>query len=364
MEIKGAKMTFDVKTTAEHWSDHVARFSGRNSGLFWWEAGPEIYKHRNIKISGSPDIDWVAYTLNKYYYNNLPFEKCLSLGCGSGSLERRLARLNAFQYCDAYDVAEGSLNVARELAKKEGIINISYFIADINKITLPVGMYDSVWISMAMHHFEALEHVCQQIKRSLKPEGLLILNEYVGPSRFQFSNRQKEVSNLCLQLLPARYRIIIEEQIVDDIERSFLRKGIKWYISRLIAKARDGDLIGVAHRKINAYRARASNQNAEKSTIIFPSRHDVIAADPSEAIRSEEIIDVIERDFEIIERKDWGGNVLQFLLAGIAGNFSAEDSFSQSLIKMLINIEDTLLECGEFDSDFSYIVARQRLHAN
>lgn len=356
-------MSFDMKTTAQHWSEHTARFSGRNAGLFWWEAGPEIQRHINSRISGNPDIDWVAHTLDKYFEGRLPLARCLSLGCGNGHLERRLAHFSAFQHCDAYDVAEGSLQVARKLAEDEGLNNISYYAADINSIVLPAGLYDSVWIHSAMHHFEALEHVCQQISKSLKPEGLLILNEYIGPSRFQFSSRQKEVANLCLQLLPARYRIVMQEQSAIELERTPFKKGVRWFISRVIDKVSDGDLIGVVRRRFHAYKAKAGGQNTEKTTIIFPSQRDVIAADPSEAVRSEEIMKVLQRDFDVVEKKDWGGNVLQFLLAGIAGNFSAEDQLSQALLKMLINVEDTLLQCGEFESDFAYIVARPKQQA-
>jgi hypothetical protein len=98
----------------------------------------------------------------------------------------------------------------------------------------------------------------------------------------------------------------------------------------------------------------------EKTTILFPSRRDVIRTDPSEAVRSDEIVAVLQRDFDIMEKKDWGGNVLQYLLAGIAGHFSAENELSQALLKMLFNVEDTLLKCGEFKSDFAYMVARPK----
>jgi SAM-dependent methyltransferase len=352
--------TRDMKIIAQRWSEHTARFFGRNAGLFWWEAGPEIQRHINYKISGSPDTDWVAYTLNKYFGGRLPLDRCLSLGCGNGYLERRLAQFSAFRHCDAYDVAEGSLQEARRLAEEKGLTNISYYAADINSIALPAGVYDSVWIHSAMHHFEALEHVCRQISQSLKPEGLLILNEYIGPSRFQFPDRQKEIANLCLGLLPARYRIVMQEQIALEIDRTPFRKGARWFFSRLVDKLRDGDLIGVVRRRFHAYKARISNQDIEKKTVLFPSRRDVITADPSEAVRSEEIVEVLQRDFDVIEKKDWGGNVLQFLLAGIAGRFSTEDQLSQALLKMLINVEDTLLQAGEFKSDFAYIVARPK----
>lgn len=353
-------MSRNARCTGQHWSEHTERFSGRNAGLFWWEAGPEIQRHINRKISGSPNIDWIAYALSKYYRSRLPLGRCLSLGCGDGHLERSLARLGAFEYCDAYDVAEGSLQVARKLAEDEGLQNISYHVADINRIALPTHVYDAVWIHQAMHHFEALEHVCQQINRSLKSEGLLILNEYVGPSRFQFPSRQRETANLCLQLLPAPYRAVAQEQTTMELHRTPFTRGAKWFVSRLIDKMRDGDLVEVARRRFRAYNSKAAGKGIAKTTIVFPSPRDVIAADPSEAIRSEEIVAALQRDFDILEKRDWGGNLLQFLLTGIAGNFSPNDQISQELLRMLIHIEDVLLECGEFESDFAYIVARPR----
>ena len=271
-----------------------------------------------------------------------------------------MAQHRVFQYCDACDVAEGALQEARRLAQENHLANIRYYAADINTIELPKEAYDAVWIHHSMHHFEALEHICRQIRQSLKPGGLLILNEYIGPNRFQFPDRQKEVVNLCLGLLPAAYRTVMPEHIEMEMERTPSKKGMRWACSRLIDKVRDGDLINVICRRMKAYRALAKGQGREKKAIVFPSRRDLIQVDPSEAIRSEEIEQVLQADFEIIEKKDWGGNVLQFLLSGIAGRFSVNDQRSQDLLNMLITVEDTLLECGEFKSDFAYIVARPK----
>lgn len=353
-------MPSDLKTTALHWSVITAKYSGRNAGLAWGDAGPEIHRHVNGRITGNPDIDWVAYTLDQHFGGRLPLARCLSLGCGDGNLERNLSQFNVFQHFDAYDAAEGSLQKARKLATEKHLDNISYHTADINAIALPAGVYDSVWIHHAMHHFEALEHICQQIRQSLKPKGLLILNEYVGPNRFQFPSRQKEIVNLCLRLLPAQYRAVMQEQVDLETGLAPFRKGARWFLSRLVDKCRDGDLMGVARRRLRAYNARARVQCTEKKAVDFPSCRDVIATDPSEAIRSEEIVEVLQRDFDIVEKKDWGGNILNSLLQGIAGRFSAEDPVSQDLLKMLIQIEDTLLQCGELKSDFAYIVARPK----
>lgn len=146
-----------METTAQHWSSHTASYTGRNAGLFWWEAGPELHRHIDWKITGNPVINWVPYTLSKYFGDRLPLARCLSLGCGDGFLERGLARCKAFDQCDAYDVAEGSLEIARKLATDEGFNNINYSCADINNIALPASTYDSVWIhSMCASKLEIL----------------------------------------------------------------------------------------------------------------------------------------------------------------------------------------------------------------
>lgn len=350
-------MPADLDAVNQYWGEFINESHRKNKRVAWWEAGPEIHKYKNRSVSGNPDTNWVQYTLRKYFNGRLPLARCLSLGCGGGGLERELASSGAFQQCDAYDVSEGAVRLARERAEQLGINNITYHIADINELTLPPCSYDAVWVSQAMHHFEALEHVNQQIRRSLRPNGLLILQDYVGPNRFQFPSRQKEVANICLSLLPIQYRMKMKQAVDREMQRSM--KVNSKFLQRLIDKIRDGDLVGTIQRRLLMYKSQLGNQVSEKKLINFPTARDVRAADPSEAIRSNEIVDVLQQDFEIIEKKDWGGNILQFLLADIAGNFVAEEhEHASAYLRMLINIEETFLQSGEFASDFTYIVAR------
>ncbi len=335
-------------------------FTGKNTGVFWWEAGPEIQRYQNRSVSGDPDMDWIGHTLNAHFLGRLPMERCLSLGCGVGHLERKLASMNGFSACDAYDIAEESLAFARDLAAKHGYENIRYMSADINALMLPEGQYDAVWSNNALHHLTALENICRQVRRTLKPEGLFVLKEYVGPNRFQFPERQKEIIENCLLLIPEKFRKPIRRSGGAASEGSASRKPVRWYISRFADKLADGDLIGLVRRRLLGYARRNSSQSHYKMKVNFPSVRDVIATDPSEAVRSEDICGVIEQEFQIVDRKALGGNILQFLLFGIAGNFSTEDPTSQSILKMLIDIENTLLESGEFQSDFIYLVARPK----
>jgi len=353
-----------VEKISEVWSEYTQeREAGKNVGKYWWDAGPEIHYYTNRLITGDSKIYWIPYTLEKYFKGKLPLQRCLSLGCGTGPLERDLCNRGIAKTIDAYDVAEVSIQKARELAESEGYLNINYYVSDINTIILPESAYDAVWVAGSLHHFEALEHVYQQIKKCLKPGGLLIINEYVGPSRFQFPSRQKEIINMCFQLLPSEYRIPVAlpegfEPVPSKELPIAVWRTLKWYIRRLVEKIREGDLLPTIRRKLGIQPRKLTTLFIERNEVYFPSIDDVIKADPSEAVRSSEIVEIMKKDFEILEEKGSGGNILQFLLSGIAGHFAKEDENARSLLRMIMNIEETLLASGELKSDFAYIVAR------
>ena len=347
----------DIKRTAQYWSEQQAWQVGR--GLHWTEL-PAVLRRLNVKVSGDPNTDWVTYTLSTHLADQLPLERCLSLGCGKGSLERYVASLGAFMACDAYDVAPGSIDKARQLAAAQGYQHIHYEVADINHLELPAQAYDVVWVSGAMHHFERLEYVCAQIQQSLKSQGFLVLNEYVGPSRFQFSDRQREVLQAALTLLPHHYRRLAHQRVKEALTHSPMRRGLRWTVERLWDKLRDGDLLATLHRRWEMQRASRSDEGAFVTKLSLPTARDVIAADPSEAVRSAEILNVVSRFFTFIECKDLGGTLLQFLLDGIAVNFDDNDPQALHLLELLFRIEDTLLDIGDLQSDFVYLMAKPK----
>jgi hypothetical protein len=158
-----------------------------------------------------------------------------------------------------------------------------------------------------------LESICAQVAQALKPDGLLFLNEYVGPSAFDFTPRQKEVIQAALHLIPPRFR------------RNFASP--------------DMEIMQVAG---------------------LPSVEDVKRADPSESVRSAEIIPVVEAHFDVLTRNEMGGTMLQFLLSAIAGNFVTEEPDSMKVLQLLLTIEDTLLEIGDLTSDFAAVVAKPK----
>ncbi|MGH7411517.1 MAG: class I SAM-dependent methyltransferase, partial [Candidatus Methylomirabilis sp.] len=133
-----------------------------------------------------------------------------------------------------------------------------------------------------------------------------------GPSRFQWADRQQEIINGLLMVLPERYRL----SVVD--------------------------------------------KRAVKDRLIRPAVEAVKAIDPSEAARSGEIVGLLRRHFEIVEMKELGGTILHPLMDSIAGNFDPEKEEDRRWLEWLFQAEDAVLADGTLASDFAVIVARKK----
>jgi SAM-dependent methyltransferase len=283
-------------------------------GEVYWLAVPEVQRRFMAKTTCGRADHWAAYCVSEFLGDRLPVDRMLSVGCGTGALERRLASLGAFRTCDAFDVAPGALALAREEAERAGLTGIRYEVGDVQDSSLPERAYDAVWFNDSLHHVRDLERVCEAVARSLRQDGFLFFCEYVGPSRFAFPPRQREALDAAFRLIPPRYR-------------------------RSLAPGRAGQL---------------------KRSVTIPNPVRVALADPSEAVRSAEILPVVSRYFEVVRRNDAGGSLLQYLLHEIAGHFRADDPQALAVLRLLFDVEDTLLEVGDLQSDFALVVARPR----
>jgi SAM-dependent methyltransferase len=236
----------------------------------------------------------------------------LSLGCGWGILERTALQLEICEYCEAYDIAPEAVATAQDEAQKAGLgQRVRYFCSDLNKIKFEPNSFDICFAGAILHHVADLEHLLDQVKSSLREGGLFVIIEYVGPSRFNWSDKVELLMNQILSVLPQSYRVSLKDE-----------KTIKGGIAR-------------------------------------PSSADVIRVDPTEAIRSDEICDLLGRNFEIIHQADFGGTLLQFTLADIVGNFEPGDARDDALLDMMILLEQTLIDEKVIPSDFTFVVCKK-----
>lgn len=276
-----------------------------------WCDIPAVKKRRNYLITGDADVEYYEYVSRKYLSDRRPL-RALSLGCGTGARELIWAGSRKFKSIDAYDLSEKRIELARKRAEEKGYGEvIEYHAANVYHIEMTDGSYDVVLAEQSLHHLSPLAEILQRLNRSLKPDGCFIVNEFVGPIRFQWTDRQLEVINGLLSILPERYKV----------------------------RRSDGSI---------------------KSRVFRPSRLRCILYDPSEAVESAEIMPLLHKIFNVVEVKNWGGTVLHMLFHDIADNFMSEDEETQHFLKLCFEAEDLLLQCGDIESDFVFAVCKKR----
>jgi hypothetical protein len=90
-----------------------------------------------------------------------------------------------------------------------------------------------------------------------------------------------------------------------------------------------------------------------------PDLAGMLANDPSEAVRSADIVSVLERSFDVVERRDYGGTLLHPLLADIAHNFQPfERTEDELVLRALFAEEQRLIREGILQSNFTFMVLR------
>lgn len=300
----------DRKKVSKLWGNAKSTSDRYGIGFHWVES-PIVIDYINRNITGESKIDWVSYIYNKYLKINSGALKCLSLGCGIGNLERHLLSLGFFRQIDAVDISEESISQAKKTACKMNF-KVKYKISDLNSIKLPQNKYDVVFANMSLHHVKNLESLFIKIEECLVNDGLFILNEYVGPNQFQYNKKQVGIINEIIELLPKQYR----KRVTDD--------------------------------------------KTLKPFFVPPSIEYMNENDPSEAIRSSDILKYSNEYFEVLEKKDYGGTITHMLLQDIAGNFHANNPKDKFAIEMITYVEKILIKEKFINSDFSFLILRKK----
>ncbi len=268
----------------------------------WWDV-PEVLERWNKLMTGDSEIDYYKYINGKYFLNRNNLVG-ISVGCGTGHRELKWARTGKFKLIDAFDLAKERIDFANKKAIEEGYSKIiKYQVGDINEIQIPKSYYDVVFIEQSLHHFSPLMDILKKIETYLKPDGLLVINEFVGPNRLQWPQKQIDAINGILSILPKEYKVL-------------------WKSDKI---------------KLNIFK---------------PSKLRMIITDPSEAIESSNIRRFLDEVFTPVEIKEYGGNILHMLLNGIAHNFLNYDSNSKKWLDLFFRMEDLLLADKELESDF------------
>ncbi|MEM7357377.1 MAG: class I SAM-dependent methyltransferase, partial [Acidobacteriota bacterium] len=173
--IRGRELDATARAAAEHWDRE-----SQVRSVYWTEP-PIVRAHVNELISG---VAWLSPTQALkagWAYNPLP--RGLSIGCGTGALERDIWRQRICLRVEGTDISRTSLATARRLAAEEGMRGITYRRESFNDLKLRPSHYDIVFFHGSLHHVTDPDACLAEVENGLKPHGLLYIDEYVGPSR-------------------------------------------------------------------------------------------------------------------------------------------------------------------------------------
>jgi SAM-dependent methyltransferase len=276
----------------------------------WWGI-PGVQRRWNHLITGNPNIDPVGYVSKKYFrYTVNP--KGISLGCGLGNRELKWIVANPGLTIDGYDLSTDRILHAQQLAEQEHLQErLKFSPANVFDLDIADGTYDIVFVEDALHHFSPLTKILGKIRALLKRDGYFVVNEFVGPSRFQWTDRQLDAVNGLLALLPERYR-------------------------------------------------KMAGHGSYKKKVYRPGRLSMYLSDPSEAAESSSIPEMLHREFDVLETRYYGGTILHPLFKDIAHNFLESDRETEVVLGLCFHVEDLLLHHKEIQSDFVYCVCRRK----
>jgi SAM-dependent methyltransferase len=312
--------------------------------------------------------NWAEDIFIENYLKGKKVETILSICCGFGHVERYFIQtISTVKSCLAIDLSGGAIAKAREIAAEEGVGEIlSYETADLNTYDWKATEhYDLVIANGALHHILNLERALSGIKRSLKPDGWLYAVECIGPSYRDHPPRQLEIINSFIYLLPPELRRGMSTPFRH--KHRFLRNawiGLKLLRGKVNIPRVDNPSWSSLEKlgaKIGRYlySRRDASRNFDFGIVHDSQKSELPRKDPSEGVRSAEIISLMKSTFSKVHVHPIGGAFMAYALDGaFFENYDPENRFHVELFERLCSLEEFFLNQGEVNPEYALICAQ------
>ena len=287
------------------WDQPLDYFNPNGFKIYWGDLD-QVRRHQRRAITGDPEKTLEDYFLDGLREKGRHDLRGLCIGCQQAMRpEATFLRSGLFREVVVLDIAEQLLERQQARADAERLA-IQYLRTDLNEAVLEPQGFDFIYAGGTIHHIANLEHLFTQIKGALRPDGLFAMLEFVGPTQFQWSAEQMSIVNGVLAALPARYRVRTNGRV--------------------------------------------------KARHVKPRVKDVVRVDPSEAVRSAEILPILAQHLRVTQSVELGGAMLHILMDGIAGHLETDDQ-GQKILEGLIAMDQALTRSGMLASDFVFVMA-------
>lgn len=300
-----AERSYDerMQQQGERWGAH---YLDPNRQWTAWLEHPLIGQHYARAMNDCDGVHWIEYIKAQA---GGPAQCSLDLGCASGFRSLGIYDAGGSLCIEGVDISRDAIADAERQRQDRGIPG-RFWQTDINTVTLAPNKYDLIFSCHAFHHFFELEHIMRQVGDALTHNGVFMLEEYVGPSQFQWTDEQMALVRALLALLPTHLR------------------RFRWGEIKVEEIRMDPDVLD--------------------------------ANSPFEAIRSADIVPLFEEHFDVVHRKSLGGTVQHLLYNGIIHNFDPEDAEACAYIEAIAGVEDSLIQSGLLGADFQLLLGRKK----
>ncbi len=150
------------------------------------EDGP-VVRHANARMTGDPRIAWFE-TLQHHG----AFRRGLQLGSGGHEVTRTILGMNPALHLTVCDVSSEAVEERVTLAA-EFPGRVDGLVADLNFHEWERESYDFIVSDSTLHHVINIEHVAEQANLALLEGGYLFIADYVGETRFEWSDAKRRV---------------------------------------------------------------------------------------------------------------------------------------------------------------------------
>ena len=260
---------------------------------------PAILRHINRLVCGE-SIEGGFAGFNRLIQARMPeggFSRAISIGCGVGAKEIILLSQNIVQRFDLFEISETRLDQAKKLARRYNVLDrIDFHCADAFDEDID-EVFDLVHWNSFLHHMFDVQRAVSWSRRSLRDGGCFAMDDFVGPSRFQWTDFELEMAHKVRAMLPERL-LISPDNLLDQIDRRVQRPDIEKFME----------------------------------------------VDPSEAADSSNILKSVKEIFPRSVIIPTGGIIYHLALNDILANL--DDEFDSVLLQSLLLLDETLAKMG------------------
>jgi SAM-dependent methyltransferase len=172
----------------------------------WWQSNT-INRHINDKLHGSP-IPGLSAGFRRFLEraaDGRRFQRAISVGCGSGQKERALLQMRLVEHFDLFEISGVRIGRGKDLYAQAGLSDRARFIhGDAFELTEP-NSYDLVHWDGSLHHMLDVLAAMEWSRTVLKDDGWIAVNEFIGPTRFQWSDRELTWARRVREMLPPEF---------------------------------------------------------------------------------------------------------------------------------------------------------------